>query len=142
MKYLLDTCFLSEFVKKNPPRTVVDWGATQNEDDLHVSVLTLGEIQKGVSSLPVSRRRAELQRWLDYDLQERFHDRTLAVTAQVARRWGKIQGEARLRGRSLPVVDSLLAATALEHDLTLVTNNVDDMRDTGVRLCNPWCPQH
>lgn len=138
MSYLLDTCAVSELIKKQPDRWVCSWIGGQSEEGLHLSVLTLGEVQKGISKLPDGTRRHELQQWLDLDLRQRFAGRILDVTPAVARHWGTCQGMAERAGRRMPVIDGLIAATALAHDLAVVTRNGEDMAVSGVRIVDPW----
>jgi predicted nucleic acid-binding protein len=103
-----------------------------------LSVLTLGEIQKGISGLANSSRKIMLQSWLDTDLRQRFSDRVLPVTEDVALTWGILHGTMEAKGRPLPTIDGLLGATALAYNLTIVTRNDRDIERTGVRLFNPW----
>jgi len=138
VKYLLDTCAVSEFVKPRPDPGVTAWLAGCEEDDLFLSVLTLGEIQEGIARLTDRARRNALQRWLDTDLRQRFTDRILDVTQDISLTWGMLQGAAELKGRPIPTVDGLLGATAVAHNLTLVTRNTGDFGMTGARLLNPW----
>ncbi len=138
MNYLLDTCLLSELVKKKPEPRVVDWVRQQREERLYLSVLTLGELQKGISKIKDTKRGEELRTWLDEDLLERFAGRLLDVTPGVARLWGRIQGEAEQAGRTMPVIDGLIAATALDLGAQVVTRNVDDLKPSGVGIVNPW----
>ena len=138
MRYLLDTCVISEVSKKRPSAKVLTWLDTQEELTLFLSVITLGELQKGVSKLPVSRKRGRLQQWIEQDLTRRFSGRILAVDLEVAMRWGVITATAEQQGRPVPVLDGLLAATALVVGLILVTRNTPHMQATGVQLCDPW----
>ena len=115
MKYLLDTCVISEAIKARPHRRVADWLKTCVESDVSISVLTLGEIQKGISKLTDEKRIRKLQHWLDRDIQDRFAGRILSIDSEVARTWGEIQGESERSGRPIPTIDGLLAATALAH---------------------------
>lgn len=138
MNYLLDTCVISELVKKKPSPNVVRWLGGCDEQTLYLSVLTLGELGKGVAKLPGSRRRNELHRWLSRDLVERFGNRTLVVDERVAAEWGTISGASEAKGASLPVIDSLIAATARVHDLVVATRNVEDIKRCGARFMNPW----
>ncbi len=137
MSYLIDTNVLSELKRKVPDQGVVEWFAQRPPQILYLSVLTLGEIRKGVEGVKDARRRQRLSDWLESDLRQFFYGRILSVDAAVAERWGRLVADA---GRPLPVVDSLLAATALTHDLVLVTRNVQDFAGLPVQLCNPWSP--
>ena len=138
MKYLLDTCAISELVRKQPDEKIVQWIKECDEDSVFLSVLTLGEIQKGISKLDDNRRRIKIQKWLDSDLRERFSERILPVTLEVALTWGVIEGESASKGRPLPVIDALIGATAVTHNLTVVTRNEGDIRGTGARTLNLW----
>lgn len=138
MNYVLDTCVLSELAKKVPDGRVVAWLRAQAEERLYLSVLTLGELQKGVTKLTDSKRRRDLQSWLDEDLTQRFAGRILDVTAAVAGTWGRLQGQAEQAGRRLPVIDGLIAATALNFGAAVVTRNAADMETSGVDIVNPW----
>ena len=136
--FLLDANVISELVKPRPEPKVVSWIEEIDENLLYLSVLTLGEIRKGVTALPRSARRTALESWLESDLRLRFSKRILPVDEQVADRWGSLAGQAQKDGRSLPVIDGLLAATAIHHNLTLVTRNISDAAGTGVAVFNPW----
>jgi hypothetical protein len=138
VKYLLDTCLISELVKKEPNPGVVNWLDEQDEQTLFLSVLNLGELQKGISKLPDGTKKDELQAWIGLDLVERFTGRILDIDLDTALCWGRIQGEAEQEGLKLPVMDSLIASTAAAHGLIVVTRNVRDMERCGVRVCNPW----
>ncbi len=135
--YLLDTCAFSEYKKKFPDKKVLDWIDAQIEDSLFMSVLTLGEIKKGIVQLPMGKKRVELEQWF-VKLEYRFERRILPLDARVLLEWGNLCGTLAARGRVLPVIDSLIAATALVHNLTVVTDNTDDFIDTNVLLVNPW----
>jgi predicted nucleic acid-binding protein len=135
--YLLDTCLLSEVWKASPNRGVMDWLGSSSEDQLFLSVLSLGELKKGIERLAVGRKKQTLTR--DYGaLRSRFSSRILPVTDVVAERWGEIAANATSAGRHLHVVDGLVAATALVFGLTVVTRNVSDFDTTAVPLLNPW----
>jgi Predicted nucleic acid-binding protein, contains PIN domain len=133
--YLLDTNVLSELRRKQPAPKVVAWVEARPATTLYLSVLTLGEIRRGVEAIPDSARRLALSDWLETELPAFFAGRLLGIDAAVAARRGSLLARA---GRPLPAIDSLLAATALHHGLTLVTRNVTDFCDTGVDLINPW----
>ena len=139
MSYLIDTNVLSELRRKQPDAHVVNWFAERAPQSLFLSVLTLGEIRKGIERLDDSQtdaaRRQSLDDWLEQELPTFFLGRVLGIDAGVADLWGRIQA---LAGRPLPAIDSLLAATALQHKLTMVTRNVKDFADMGVELINPW----
>ncbi|MBI2339571.1 MAG: type II toxin-antitoxin system VapC family toxin [Deltaproteobacteria bacterium] len=138
MNYLLDTCIISELIKKTPEKRVVGWIGGCDEECLFLSVLTLGEIQKGIVKLSDKQRRTRLQGWLDQDLKNRFEGRILPVNAETSRVWGMIQAQSELQGRKIPVVDALIAATALANNLTVATRNRADMEKSGVAVFNPW----
>ncbi|MBI4513506.1 MAG: type II toxin-antitoxin system VapC family toxin [Gemmatimonadetes bacterium] len=138
MRFLLDTNVLSEAAKPRAAPHLVEWLRGQSPLDLAVSVLTLGEIERGVSLLPKGPRRRALERWLSVDLPRQFLDRVLPIDLEVARVWGRLAAEGKRAGRELPVIDGLLLATAAVHRLTLVTRNEADCRDRGVPVHNPW----
>jgi len=136
--FLLDTNIVSELVKPKPEANVTEWVENTDESLLYLSVLTLGEIRRGIAALPHSRRRATLEAWLDKDLRARFDGRILVIDQEVADRWGLLTAAARNSGIVLPVIDGLLAATALEHNLTLVTRDTGQIPSMGVAVFNPW----
>jgi toxin FitB len=133
--FLIDTNVVSELIKPRPSSRVADWIDAQEEQLFHLSVLTLGEIRRGIVQLAPSRRCTDLAAWLSGDLLTRFAGRILQIDQEVADRWGHLAGA---KGATIPVIDGLLAATALQHNLTLVTHNTKDMKRTGVGLFNPW----
>lgn len=135
MSYLLDTNVLSELRRKQPDARVLQWFAQRPAGTLHLSVLTLGEIRKGVEVLADQPRRLLLLDWLETKLPAFFSGRILGIDAAVADRWGRLVAQA---GRPLPAIDSLLAATAAQHGLILVTRNVRDVQGLGVQVINPW----
>jgi predicted nucleic acid-binding protein len=138
VRYLLDTCFISEFQKPHPAAAIREWLEQQHEGDLYLSVLTLGEIQKGISQLSDGRKKKSLQSWLDRDLRERFQDRIVHVSEEVAVTWGRIAGELQRSGSPIPVVDGLIAATSLSIGATVVTRNDTHISRAGARTLNPW----
>ena len=136
--FLLDTNIISELVKSKPEPEVVIWIDSIDESLLYLSVLTLGEIRKGIASLGDASRRVILEAWLDSDLILRFAERILPIDHAVADRRGRIAAAAVAAKSPLPVIDGLLAATALDQNLTLVTRNTKDIAVTGVPVFNPW----
>lgn len=131
----MDTNVLSELRRKAPNPAVLQWFTNRPASTLYLSVLTLGEIRKGVEAISEVDRRQLLVDWLETELSAFFIGRILSVDVAVADRWGRLVAAA---GRPLPAIDSLLAATALEHDLVLVTRNTKDFESLGVSLINPW----
>jgi toxin FitB len=129
---------LSEGVKLQPDARVKAWADATDEQLFHVSVLTLGEIRKGIDSVPPSARRTALESWLSRDLMIRFAGRILGVNQEIADRWGRITAKSSSAGRPIPAIDGLLAATAFHHNLTLVTRNTKHAAPTGVPVFNPW----
>ena len=138
MSFLLDTSVVSELVRKSPHLPVLNWVSEQDETSLYLSVITIGEIEKGIARLPASARRSRLQSWVRRDLIARFGERLLAIDIRAATRWGALTGESEKRGVPLPVIDSLIAVTALVHSLAVVTRNVADFERCGVACVNPW----
>ena len=136
--YLLDTNVISEMVKLRPEAKVVSWVQTTSEELLYLSVLTIGEIRKGIDSLPRSNKRGLLESWLANDLVLRFAGRILQVNLDIAERWGLISARSKIAGTPLAVIDGLMAATALHHNLTFVTRNTKDVRVAGISMLNPW----
>ncbi|MEN9676941.1 MAG: hypothetical protein RIS76_2837 [Verrucomicrobiota bacterium] len=134
MSWLVDTNVISELSRKSPHAAVLRW-LVEHQDGLFLSVLTLGELEKGLMQTPDSTRRARLDRWIRRDVPEWFSGRILPVDQQVAVRWGQLAGSLR---DPLPVIDALIAATALTHQLTVVTRNVSDLMRTGAAVLNPW----
>lgn len=136
--FLLDTNIPSELTRLRPEPRVSGWLKARANADLYISVITLGEIHKGVTTVSDSKRRHQLQHWLEAELHPWFSGRILPVDESVAERWGKLEGQQQLRGTPLNTADGLIAATAVEHGMTLVTRNVVDFAGLGVTLCNPW----
>jgi tRNA(fMet)-specific endonuclease VapC len=137
MSYLIDTCVFSEYKKPVPEPRVLDWIADQDDQTISVSVLTFGELEKGINRMPESDRKRTLTLYLG-DLQQRYGSNILDLDLRVLRRWASMIASLESKGRPMPVIDSLIAATALEHNLTLVTRNEQDFADTGVTVLNIW----
>ena len=135
MNYLLDTNVISELKRPKPNPAIVDWFATTERESLCLSVLTLGEIRKGIAKLPDGQRKQALSDWLEKELPLWFGSRLLVIDADVADCWGKLQAQTN---RPLPAVDSLLAATTLYHNLCLVTCNVRDFAYPDLTVLNLW----
>jgi hypothetical protein len=135
VSYLLDTNVISELVRAKPAKAVLAWFENIPSEAMHISVLTLGEIRKGIEQLPESARREKLRLWLEHDLADWFGPRVLPVDVPVADRWGRLIAQV---GRPVPSIDSLLAATALHHELRIVTRNQKDFEYSGLEVVNPW----
>lgn len=138
MSYLIDTNSISELVKKTPDPNVVRWFQQQKESELYLSVITFGELHKGIEKLDSSDRKSRLHRWVNEDLYFRFEERILNITLAEANEWGRMLAEVEVQEKSLPAVDVLIAATASVHQLSVVTRNVGGMKAAGVPLINPW----
>jgi predicted nucleic acid-binding protein len=136
--YLVDTNIPSELTRDKPDVRVEAFLRNASRDTVFLSVMTIGEICKGIPSLPVGEKRAVLQDWLDIDVRSWFAGRILPVTESIAERWGQLAATAKQQGLTLAVVDGVIAATALHHNLTLVTRNVKDFAGLGVAIANPW----
>ena len=136
--FLLDTNIPSETVRPRPEPTVQAWLAARPFDTLFISAVSFGELRKGMVLRTPGQRRTELETWIEADLSRLFSGRTLSVTRSIAERWGALDAQRQQIGRPLGVANGMIAATALEHDLILVTRNVNDFDSLGVRLLNPW----
>ena|SRR5260370_15042693 len=138
--FLVDTNVISEFARTDnqPDQRVKQWLEAADPDSLYASVLTFGEIRRGIEKLPPGRRRNHLESWLEKDLHEWFENRLLAIDEAIANRWGRLAAEAQRKGTPLAIIDGLLSATALEHKLTVVTRNSVDFVSAGVPILNPW----
>lgn len=136
--FLLDTNIPSETVKARPEPRVTWWLNQQANATLFLSVITVGELRRGFVTMPPSPRRTELERWLETDVALWFDQRILSVTKEIADRWGVLDGTCRLQGTPVNTADGLIAATALENGLTVVTRNIKDFAFFGVPVINPW----
>jgi len=137
VKYLLDTCVLSEFVKTVPEAKVLAWINVRDENDLYVAAMSLAELRRGVARLPASRRKTDLTAWLE-QLEAGFADRILPFTSETAAYWGEMCARVEAGGRTMAAFDSIIAATAVEHGLVLVTRNDRDFMAALPVVFNPW----
>jgi len=139
VSYLLDTCVLSEYTKKNPNSQVIDWLDEQEETGLFISILSIAEIRKGIIRIKDSQpnRYNKLSTWLE-KLQTRFIDRIIPLNEKTLNSWAVICGRSEAKGIKLPIIDSLIAATAYEYQLTIVTRNVADFNFSTVKVFSPW----
>lgn len=135
MSYLIDTNAISELIKENPNKNVMQWFQSVPGDRIYISVLTLGELRKGVDLILESAKKEKIRIWLEHQLPEWLQDRILSVDSEVAERWGRLLAQIK---RPLPVIDSLIAATALHFDLNIVTRNETDFSYPGLEIINPW----
>ncbi len=138
MKYLLDTCVISELVARQPNPKVVEFVDSLDPDDVYLSVITIGEIAKGIARLAKSKRRQELLDWLENDLLVRFDGKIIPLDTNVLLNWGSLTARLEATGNILPAMDSLISATCLSYSCILVTRNVDDFAATGIEMSNPW----
>lgn len=138
MNYLLDTCVLSEFTRREPANNLIRWIDSIDEEKLFISVITVGEIQRGVERLPASPRKTNLLAWMNNGLIERFGQRILPLETATLLLWGALTARLEISGRPMSVMDSLIAATALQHNLILATRNAADFLPCGVQITNPW----
>jgi toxin FitB len=136
--FLLDTNCISELVRPKPEPRVLEWMEAADETMLYLSVLTMGEIRKGLAGLAQGKRRTLLETWLEVELQARFSGRIVPIDAAIANRWGQLAADAKRVGKPLSIIDGLLAATALHHNLTVVSRNTGDFANTHVQVLNPW----
>jgi predicted nucleic acid-binding protein len=138
LRWLLDTCVISELVSKQPNENVVHWIDSTDAECLYLSVISLGEIRKGIEKLANSQRRQDLHHWLSEDLPIMFSNRIIALDANILIEWGALTGRMEKQGRKMPAIDSLLAATALHGNFTLVTRDVNDFKYADIKTFNPW----
>ena len=138
MSYILDTCVISELTKKNPNKNVIKWIKNTEENKLFISVLTIGEIQKGIEKLSAGNKKEQLANWVNQDLTERFKKRILAFGLQEAIVWGTIQAKSELSGSPMPAIDGQIAATGIANEFIVVTRSISDMEISGVQLLNLW----
>jgi len=138
MKFLLDTCVISELMAKRPNQAVMQWIDSVDEDRLYLSVITIGEIRKGIAKLADSSRKLELQEWLSDHLLSRFSDRIVVIDTGVMLDWGQLVGNLERLGKPMSLMDSLIAAIVLHGDFVLVTRNETDFEFADIRMLNPF----
>ena len=138
MKYLLDTCVISEVIKRKPNENVLSWLQAQDESSLYLSILTFGEIEKGIEKSADQIRKAKLKLWVEDDLKQRFSGRIIPIDMEVVTQWGRIQGRAEAAGKTIPTMDGLIAVSGVANNCIVVTRNIDDMAQSTVELFNPW----
>ena len=138
MSYLLDTCAISEMVAVKPKKAVLDWFEHQPESTLYLSVVTYGEIQKGIYQLTTGKRRLQLEAWFFDMLVPTFHGRIISIDERLITAWAKMLASFKSKGLTRPSFDSLIEATALQHNLILVTRNERNFRGSDVSVFNPW----
>lgn len=137
MKFILDTNVVSELTKPSPDINVLDWFKNCPENKMYISSLTLGEIETGIRSLNPGKRQNHLMLWLE-ELQTNFKPRIISVDIIVALRWGEIRGNLKRKGINIPIIDGIIAATAVVNNAVLVTRNTKDFNFPGIELLNPW----
>ena len=138
MNYLLDTNVISELIARRPNQKVVEWLDSLDPDTIYLSVITIGEIRKGIEKLPPSKRKDAIQVWMETDLLFRFQGRIIDITADIMLIWGKLTGRLENEGKPLAALDGLIAATTLQGMFRLVTRNESDFEHTGIPIINPW----
>jgi predicted nucleic acid-binding protein len=138
VNYLLDTCVISEIVKMKPSLSCMEWLKNHHESSYFLSVLTIGELRKGISKLNLPKKRVQLEQWMNLDFIPRFQSRILPIDERVASQWGDLLAKSESAGKVLPAIDSLIAATAHTHSLTIVTRNVKDFQNLGIEILNPF----
>ena len=138
MNFILDTNVISELVAARPNLNVIEWIQATDSDRIFLSVISIGEIKKGIEKLPNSDRKVILDHWLQEDLLAQFTDQLLSIDVQTMLIWGKLVSQLEKLGRPISAIDALLAATAQQWGFTLVTRNTVHFQDTGINLLNPW----
>lgn len=138
MNFLLDTCVVSELIKNKPEIKVANWIDSIEESRLFLSVITIGELEKGLAKLPSSKRKEKIKKWLDEDLIYRFDNRILNLDIDTFKIWGQLMATLENSGKKMPSIDSLIASIAIQNNLLLVTRNVKDFQNCKLELLNPW----
>lgn len=138
MNYLLDTCAISEIIRPNPNKSFIQWLDSQNENNMFLSLLTLGELYKGTFKLKNQDRQKSLLTWIEHNLKLRFHGRIISLDESIIFQWGKVNGESEQNGIKLPIMDSLISAIAITNNLIVVTRNEKDFEKCLAKTINPW----
>ena len=138
MNFLLDTCILTEFARQKPDAKVIRWIDSVGPEKLNVSVITIGEIQRGVERLPDSNRKDELLKWVCNGLVERLKDHIVPLDTMTLMLWGSLTGWKDTEGKPMGILESLIAASALRNNMTIVTRYIEVYHRTGVPVVNPW----
>ena len=141
MIYLLDTNIISEFVSKKPNQKVLDYINLLDENDIYLSVITIGEIRFGIEKLDKehqSKKIEMLSNWLDNDLMQRFEGRIVNIDKQTMLKWGEINGQLQKMGRPIPIMDSLIASSCLAEGFVLITRNTKDFYSFEMEMVNPF----
>ncbi|MFZ2654207.1 MAG: type II toxin-antitoxin system VapC family toxin [Victivallales bacterium] len=133
----MDTCVISELIKTSPDKNVLAWFERTSEDDVHISSLTLGEIEYGIGRLPDGKKKNDIALWFR-DVQEQFKEHTVPVTVEIALEWGVIRANIQKKGYDISVVDGIIAATSICGNFTLATRNTSDFRHLDLDIINPW----
>ena len=135
MSYLVDTNVISELVRLKPNKNVMNWFEAIPNDSIHISVLTLGEIRKGIETVTDASKKEKLRIWLEHEIPEWFGPRILSIDKHIVDCWGRLQA---IKRQPLPAIDSLIAATAIHFNLALVTRNISDFNFSTLEVINPW----
>lgn len=137
-KYLLDTCILSEMNKKEPNQGLIDWFKVNRLQDMYISILTVGELQKGINKLEHSIKKNRLQDWLDNYILPQFTNKIIDIDVNVITQWSKLVADKESVGESMPAIDSLIVASAIEYGLSIITRNTKDMQNAVIPIINPY----
>ncbi len=138
MKYLLDTNIISELISTSPNQKAINFVRGLNEEDLYLSVITIGEIQAGIEKLVKSKKKKQLSQWLENDLLHRFKNRIVTIDIEIMLQWGVINSKLRSIGKPLPILDSIIGATAQSKDFILLTRNKKDFQKLDIEIINPF----
>jgi predicted nucleic acid-binding protein len=136
--FLVDTCAISEFTKPAPDLGLVSWLAQTDSNLTYLSAVTVGELRFGIAIQSVRKKRERLENWLRSEVLSEYEGRILPFDEDVAQRWGRLRSEARKTGTSVPVIDAMIAATAIHYNLAIVSRNETDFRRMGLDIVNPW----